>query len=182
VSRQRSLRCLPPIITNYRRFRIRSVYNQREFDRINDVDYIKVEGSNGVTRYERQERVERRVTPKQPGQHVQINAQHEVAPPPEVSSYGSKNKIFTESAANAARELLRKKRDQVSTGLDPELSQAGIQLAGYHIEAGASSLTDYTKAMASDLGAMIKPYIRRWTKRCGIILGLTPRGFKLRQK
>jgi len=76
--------------------------------------------------------------------------------------YGEKNKLFTKDSADAARELLRKKLGQVSTGLDPELVQAGIQLAGYHIEAGARSFGDYAAAMIADLGNAVKPYLRGW--------------------
>ena len=45
-----------------------------------------------------------------------------------------------------------KLKNQVSSGLDPEIVQAGITLAGYHIEAGARSFAAYTKAMIADLG------------------------------
>jgi predicted RNA methylase len=76
--------------------------------------------------------------------------------------YGNKNKIFTKDAADKARELLKKKLSgtQLNTGLDPEIIQAGIQLAGYHIEAGARSFAEYSKAMIADIGEAIKPYLR----------------------
>ena len=76
--------------------------------------------------------------------------------------YGNKNKIFTKDAADKARELLKKKLSgtQLNTGLDPEILQAGIQLAGYHIEAGARSFAEYSKAMIADIGEAIKPYLR----------------------
>jgi N12 class adenine-specific DNA methylase/predicted RNA methylase len=76
--------------------------------------------------------------------------------------YGESNKVFTKDAADKARELLRKKLGQVSMGLDPEIVQAGIQLAGYHIEAGARSFAAYSKAMIADLGDAVKPYLRSW--------------------
>ncbi|RLB91776.1 MAG: hypothetical protein DRH10_01030, partial [Deltaproteobacteria bacterium] len=75
-------------------------------------------------------------------------------------TYGKKNKLFTEDAAAKARELLKSKLGQLSSGLDPEMMQAGITLAGYHIEAGAKSFTDYSKAMIADLGDAIKPFLR----------------------
>ncbi|MBU4053611.1 MAG: hypothetical protein KKA41_04525, partial [Proteobacteria bacterium] len=84
------------------------------------------------------------------------------AEPKAKPTYGEGNKVFTKEAADAARELLRKKLSRVSTGLDPELVQAGIQLAGYHIEAGARSFVNYAKAMLEDLGAAAKPYLRSW--------------------
>jgi N12 class adenine-specific DNA methylase len=81
---------------------------------------------------------------------------------PEKSTYGTKNKLFTKDAADAARELLRKKLGQVNVGLDPEIVQAGIQLAGYHIEAGARKFGEFAAAMVNDLGSAIKPYLRGW--------------------
>lgn len=78
------------------------------------------------------------------------------------AGYGKNNTIFTEDAAAKARELLRKKLSQLNTGLDPEMVQAGITLAGYHIEAGARKFADYTKAMIGDLGEAARPYLRSW--------------------
>jgi len=79
-------------------------------------------------------------------------------------SYGSKNKLFTKSAADKARELLKQKfsGNQLNSGLDPEIVRAGIQLAGYHIEAGARSFADFSKAMLKDIGDSIKPFLRSW--------------------
>lgn len=82
--------------------------------------------------------------------------------PPAGPAYGQSNTVFTKSAADAARELLKKKLGQVNVGLDPEIVQAGIQLAGYHIEAGARSFAAYAKAMIDDLGEMVRPYLRGW--------------------
>jgi len=75
-------------------------------------------------------------------------------------NYGKSNKVFTESAADKARALLKSKLGQLNSGLDPEIVQAGITLAGYHIEAGARDFSSYTKAMIDDLGEAIKPYLR----------------------
>ena len=78
------------------------------------------------------------------------------------ASYGKANKIFTEDAANAARERLRKKLAQLNVGIDPEMIQDGITLAGYHLEAGARAFSDYARAMLSDLGDQARPYLRSW--------------------
>jgi len=73
-----------------------------------------------------------------------------------------KNKIFTQSEVDKAREPLKQNfsRTQLNSGLDSEIMQAGIELAGYHIEAGARSFADYSKAMVKDIGDAIKPYLR----------------------
>ncbi|RTL08766.1 MAG: hypothetical protein EKK62_05850, partial [Acidimicrobiia bacterium] len=76
--------------------------------------------------------------------------------------YGARNTLFTADAAEQARALLRKKLGQLNAGLDPEIVQAGITLAGYHIEAGARSFAAYTKAMIADLGEAARPYLRSW--------------------
>lgn len=74
--------------------------------------------------------------------------------------YGDKNKAFKKTDAEKARELLKKKLNQLNVGLDPEMMQAGITLAGYHVEAGARAFADYSKAMIDELGEAIKPYLR----------------------
>ncbi len=78
------------------------------------------------------------------------------------SDYGSKNTIFTEDKAAKARAILKEKLKgtQLSVGIDPEILTAGIDLAGYHIEAGARKFTDYAKAMIDDIGDTIKPYLK----------------------
>jgi hypothetical protein len=42
------------------------------------------------------------------------------------------------------------------------LLQAGITLAGYHIEAGARKFGDFVRAMVGDLGEVVRPYLRSW--------------------
>lgn len=75
----------------------------------------------------------------------------------------STNTIFTEDAAAAARAILKKKLSgQLNTGIDPEVLQAGLTLAGYHIEKGARSFTAYAKAMIEDMGDIVKPYLKSW--------------------
>lgn len=76
------------------------------------------------------------------------------------NTYGKSNKIFTEDAAQKARETLRKKLGQLNSGIDPEILQAGLVLAGYHIEAGAAKYAAYAKAMTADLGDAVRPYLR----------------------
>ena len=83
-------------------------------------------------------------------------------------SFGKSNKIFTEDAAKKAAELLRKKLGQLNAGIDPEMLQAGLTLAGYYIEGGIRKFADFAKVMiAGDgnmppLGDAAKPYLRSW--------------------
>ena len=74
--------------------------------------------------------------------------------------YGKKNKVFTESAADKARALIKSKLGTLNSGIDPELMSAGVTMAGYHIEAGARKFIDFADAMIEDLGAEITPYLR----------------------
>lgn len=79
--------------------------------------------------------------------------------------YGSQNKVFTQDAAEKARALLRSKRNQLNAGFDPEIAQAGLTLMGYHIEAGARSFIDASRAVANDLGltpSQLKSSLRSW--------------------
>ncbi len=74
----------------------------------------------------------------------------------------SANTIFTEDAAAAARARLKAKLGRLNSGIDPEMLMDGITLAGYHIEKGARTFAAYAKAMVSDLGDGVKPYLKSW--------------------
>jgi predicted RNA methylase len=76
----------------------------------------------------------------------------------------SKNTIFTDDAAEKARQILREKigKKLYSGGFDPEIQMAGLTLAGYHIEKGARTFAAYAKAMIEDLGDGVKPYLKSW--------------------
>ena len=74
----------------------------------------------------------------------------------------SENKIFTEDAAEKARQLLRSKLGQLNSGIDPEILQAGIMLSGYHIEKGARTFAAYAQSMLADLGEIARPYLKSW--------------------
>jgi N12 class adenine-specific DNA methylase len=47
-------------------------------------------------------------------------------------------------------------------GLDPELTQAGITMAGFHIEGGSPTFASYARAMLDDLGEAVRPYLKSW--------------------
>lgn len=85
-------------------------------------------------------------------------------PEPKQKPAVSANKLFTDDAAAKARELLRKKLsgNTLNSGIDPELLQAGITLAGYHIEKGARTFAAYASAMLADLGEGARPYLKSW--------------------
>lgn len=74
----------------------------------------------------------------------------------------SGNTVFTDDMAAKARERLKAKLNRLNTGLDPEMMQDGITLAGYHIEKGARTFAAYAKAMIEDMGEAVKPYLKSW--------------------
>lgn len=82
------------------------------------------------------------------------------------SGYGESNKFFTKGMADKARETIRDKlKTQLNSGFDPELLAAGMQIAGFHMEAGARKFADLARAVADDLGVKIeelKPYLAAW--------------------
>lgn len=84
------------------------------------------------------------------------------APDAKQAPRAGKNTVFTADAADAARKLLKSKLTQLNSGVDPEMLQAGITLAGYHIEKGARTFAAYARAMVSDLGDAVKPYLKSW--------------------
>ncbi|MBP7231326.1 MAG: PLxRFG domain-containing protein [Syntrophaceae bacterium] len=98
-----------------------------------------------------EEKTEKKATPE-PAQ----------AEKPAATEYGANNKIFTKEKADKAREILRKKLNgtQLNMGLDPEIISAGIDLAGYHIEAGAKKFMDYARRMIDDIGDAVQPYLK----------------------
>lgn len=69
------------------------------------------------------------------------------------------NKLFTEDKVKAARKRLRAKLNQVNSGLDPEVLVDGMTIAGAYIEAGVRKFPDYAKAMISDLGPSVRPFL-----------------------
>lgn len=74
----------------------------------------------------------------------------------------SENAIFTEEAAEEARAYLKSVLGRVNTGLDPRMFQAGVTLAGYHLERGARTFAAYARAMVADLGDAARPYLKSW--------------------
>lgn len=78
------------------------------------------------------------------------------------STYGTKNKVFTADRAEKARELLKRKLSgtQLNAGIDPEIMLAGIELGGYHVEAGARKFVDFAEKMIADIGESIRPYLK----------------------
>ena len=82
------------------------------------------------------------------------------------SSYGANNKLVSKDRADELRRRLKDKlKNQLNSGIDPEMLAMGAELAAFHIEAGARKFSDFAKAIADDLGVSpsdLKRYLRSW--------------------
>lgn len=87
-------------------------------------------------------------------------------PPPKPADWGAQNTLVTNERAEELRKRLRDKlKNQLSSGIDPEMMAIGAELAAFHIEAGARKFADFAAAIAADLDttvAKLKPYLRSW--------------------
>lgn len=88
----------------------------------------------------------------------------------------SGNKIFTADKVAAARERLKSKLGTLNSGIDPEILQDGLTLAGAYIESGTRSFSAYSKAMVADLGEKIRPYLRSFYESARYYPGLDTTG------
>ena len=86
------------------------------------------------------------------------------APTAPESSYGDDNKFITKDAMEEIRKKLKAKLsgNQLNSGFDPEIFALGAQAAAYHIEAGARTFIDFSKAMIADFGEDAQPYLKSW--------------------
>ncbi len=66
-----------------------------------------------------------------------------------------------QARADELKKRLRAKLDgsQLNTGFDPEIVSLGAELGALYIEAGAKRFKDWAKAVRSDLGERIDPYL-----------------------
>lgn len=83
-------------------------------------------------------------------------------------NYGSKNRIVSADRAAELRARLKSKIQNLNAGVDPEALAIGIELAIFHIEAGARKFADFVKAIHADIRDMgedpskMLSYLRGW--------------------
>ena len=70
------------------------------------------------------------------------------------------NRIVSSARYEELKKRMREKLNQLNAGIDPEIIAIGAEMAVYHIERGAIKFADYAKAMVSDLGDVIRPYLK----------------------
>lgn len=76
------------------------------------------------------------------------------------STEEGQNRIVSSARYEELKKRMREKLNQLNAGIDPEIIAIGAEMAVYHIERGAIKFTDYAKAMVSDLGDVIRPYLK----------------------
>lgn len=93
-----------------------------------------------------------------------LAGESEATPPAPASNFGAENKVFTQDAAEKAKERLRNKLKgtQLNAGLDPELMVDAVTLGGYYVEGGMREFGAWARQMLDDLGEGFRPYLR-WT-------------------
>jgi N12 class adenine-specific DNA methylase len=77
-----------------------------------------------------------------------------------VPQYGASNKMVTNEKYDELKKKMRDKLNQLNSGFDPELFSIGMQMAAYHIEAGAHKFVDFAKKMIEDVGDKVVPYLK----------------------
>lgn len=75
-------------------------------------------------------------------------------------SVGQNRLVTDERYAELKRRMREKLGGQMNIGVDPEILAIGTEMAVYHIEKGARKFSAYAKAMISDLGDSIRPYLK----------------------
>lgn len=76
------------------------------------------------------------------------------------STEEGQNRIVSSARYEELKKRMREKLNQMNAGIDPEIIAIGAEMAVYHIERGAIKFADYAKAMVSDLGDVIRPYLK----------------------
>lgn len=98
---------------------------------------------------------------QQTEQGVAITSQQTEPQQEATPSYGGENKLVSRDRYEELKERMRKKLGgQMNMGIDPEILAIGVEMAAYHIEAGARKFADFAKRMVEELGDAIRPYLK----------------------
>jgi predicted RNA methylase len=75
-------------------------------------------------------------------------------------TYGQDNKLVSQARYEELKARLKGKLGNLNMGFDVEILTIGIEMAAYHIEAGARSFIDFSRRMIEDLGVNVIPYLK----------------------
>ena len=78
----------------------------------------------------------------------------------ESKEYGADNKFVSQDRYEELKKKMKAKLNQLNAGIDPEMLAIGMELAAYHLEAGARKFSAFSKLMAEEFGDKIKPYLK----------------------
>jgi len=73
----------------------------------------------------------------------------------------------------------KKTKNEIKNGIDPEMLSLGVELAVFHIEAGARSFIKYAKAVIDDLGPKAKPFLKSWYMGARYYPGMNIEGMEM---
>ncbi|HUT57701.1 MAG TPA: hypothetical protein VNA25_07600 [Phycisphaerae bacterium] len=96
--------------------------------------------------------------------HQQVTAPRPRAPraaaQPSAKHYGARNRIFTRAVAEQAASNVTSKLARLHVGIDPTIASDMAKMAGFHIEAGIRSVSEWATEMLAQFGKKIKPYLK----------------------
>jgi hypothetical protein len=101
----------------------------------------------------------------------------EASPPQPAAPYGSQNRLVTTERAEAARARLKAR---LSTNRVNDITELGgslgdvLELATFHVEAGARTFAEFSARMIDDIGEDARPYLRDLYERAHSELGTEP--------
>jgi N12 class adenine-specific DNA methylase len=75
-------------------------------------------------------------------------------------NWGTQNTVITKDRYEQLKAQWKAKTGQVNAGFDPEMAGIAMQMAAYHVEAGARRFGEFARAAVADLGESIRPYLR----------------------
>lgn len=101
-----------------------------------------------------------------------VTSESEGAVAAKTSDYGTKNTIVSSDRYAELKRRMKEKLGQLNAGYDPEMLQIGIEMAMFHIEAGARKFVDFAKAMISELSDAIRPYLKSFYKGARDVPGM----------
>ena len=79
---------------------------------------------------------------------------------PEQKNVGRFGLVSDERMAELKERLRKKLGGQMNIGIDPEILAIGLEIAVGHLDRGVKTFTDFAKVMISDLGDVIRPYLK----------------------
>jgi hypothetical protein len=97
------------------------------------------------------------------------------------TTYGSRNKIVTQSEYLKVKEELRAQfGSQLSAGLDPTIAAKLGKIGVYHLEAGTRSFAVWSERVIADVGEWVKPHLEDLWQKSNESVGINLKRYKTR--